>query len=152
MTKRREPLTYQRTLTAVAALIGWDRCAAVVGKGERAVRNWSDPECETEIRMIDAERLDRAYLEYGGDHAPFHRLFALRLEIAEREAGQVASLSRIAAQSARETGEAVSALIVASSSSTPRDLRAAEQEIAEAIDVLTDGLATINRIKQGDQA
>ncbi|MFD2578780.1 hypothetical protein ACFSTD_09690 [Novosphingobium colocasiae] len=85
MTKRREPLTYQHTLTEVAARIGWDRAAAICGVGERAARYWSDPDCEVEIRLIDAERLDRAFMEHGGDHAPFHRLHALRLDIAARE-------------------------------------------------------------------
>jgi hypothetical protein len=86
MTKRREPLSYQLTLTRVAAAIGWDRCGAICGVSERAVRLWSDHDCETEIRMLDAERLDRAFMDHGGDHAPFHRLMALRLEIAGREA------------------------------------------------------------------
>jgi hypothetical protein len=84
MTKRREPLTYQHILTRVAAAIGWDRCGAICGVSGRAVRLWSDHDCETEIRMIDAERLDRAFMDHGGDHAPFHRLMALRLEIAAR--------------------------------------------------------------------
>ena len=55
MTKRREPLTYHRALTTIAALIGWDRAAAICGVGERTVRYWSDPDCETEIRLTDAE-------------------------------------------------------------------------------------------------
>ena len=104
MTKRREPLTYQLTLTKVASLIGWDRCGAICGVSQRSVRYWSDPECETEIRMIDAERLDRAFMEAGGDHAPFHHLMALRLELAAREGEQVASLARLAGQCAKESG------------------------------------------------
>jgi hypothetical protein len=48
MTKRREPLSYQLTLTRVAAAIGWDRCGAICGVSERAVRLWSDHDCETE--------------------------------------------------------------------------------------------------------
>jgi hypothetical protein len=93
MTKRREPFTYQDTLTTVAALLGWDRCGAVCGVSGRAVRYWSDHDCETEIRMIDAERLDRAYLEHGGTHAPFHRMFSLRLEIATHASPKRARLS-----------------------------------------------------------
>jgi len=69
MTKRREPLTYQHTLTKIAGLIGWDRAGAVCGVTSRQVRNWSDPDCETEIRLIDAERLDRAFIELGGPRA-----------------------------------------------------------------------------------
>ena len=44
MTKIREPLTYERTLTTIAQVIGWDRCAAICGvKSVEAVRRWSDP-------------------------------------------------------------------------------------------------------------
>lgn len=140
MTKRREPLTYHRTLTTVAALIGWDRAAAICGVSERMVRYWSDPDCETEIRLIDAERLDRAYLGHGGDHAPFHRLFGLRLELAARDA---VSLCHLAAAGAKEAGDAVSALITASADNSPAARRAAAKELQEAIDTLTDGLAAL---------
>lgn len=143
MTKRREPLTYHRTLTTVAALIGWDRAAAICGVSERMVRYWSDPDCETEIRMIDAERLDRAYLGHGGDHAPFHRLFGLRLELAARDADDAVSLCHLAAAGAKEAGDAVSALITASADNSPAARRAAAKELQEAIDTLTDGLAAL---------
>lgn len=150
MTKLREPLTYQATLTTIATLIGWDRCAAICGvKSDRTVRYWSDPDCETEIRMIDAERLDRAYLDYGGDHAPFHRLHALRLDLASREAPDHC-LAAVAGKAAKENGEAVAALINASGSRDPRTRRRARQEVHEAIESLTDGLAALDRAEAED--
>lgn len=150
MTKLREPLTYQHTLTTVAQLIGWDRCAAICGRRSvEAVRLWSDPDCETEIRMIDAERLDRAFMEYGGDHAPFHRLHALRLDIASHEAPQ-RDLAVLAGKVAKEAGEAVAALIDASSDcSRPTTIRRTRREVGEAIASLTSGLAEIDRIERG---
>lgn len=152
MTKLREPLTYQAVLTEIAAAIGWDRCAAICGvRSERAVRNWSDPDCETEIRLIDAERLDRAFMDYGGDHAPFHRLHALRLDIAGRETPD-RDLALLAGMAAKETGEAVAALIGASSHGDQRTRRKARKEIHEAIDSLTNGLASLDRSEQGEQA
>lgn len=150
MTKRREPLTYQATLTVIAARIGWDRCAAICGVTERAVRYWSDPDCETEIRLIDAERLDRAYLEHGGDHAPFHRLHALRLDIAGRDAPD-RDLAALGGLVAKETGEAIAALIDASNSTDRRVRNRARKEIHEAIESLTDGLAGLDRADKGEQ-
>lgn len=151
MTKERETLTYQATLTKVALLIGWDRCAAVCGvKSERAVRHWSDPDCEREIRMIDAERLDRAYLDYGGDHAPFNRLNTLRLDLASRETPDQC-LAALAGKAAKETGEAIGALINASSSRDPRTRRRARKEVHEAIGSLTNGLAALDQAEAGDQ-
>ena len=151
MTKRREPLTYHHALTQIAALIGWDRCAAICGVSERAVRYWSDPDCETEIRMLDAERLDRAFLSAGGDHAPFHRLYSLRLEIAAREA-EGRNFALLAANAAKEGGEAVAALIVAGSDpSCPRARRIALTEMEQAVDALTDGIAALKKGASDEQ-
>jgi hypothetical protein len=150
VTKRREPLTYQATLTEIAARIGWDRCAAICGVTQRAVRYWSDPDCETEIRLIDAERLDQAFMEYGGDHAPFHRLHGLRIDLATREARDH-SLADLAGKAAKETGEAVAALITASGSRDPRARRRARKEVHDAIESLTDGLATLDQQEAEDR-
>lgn len=140
MTKRREPLTYHAALTVIAARIGWDRCGALCGVTDRTVRLWSDPDCETEIRLIDAERLDRAFIADGGDHAPFHRLFALRLEMAAR--ADRADLVRLAGDTAKEAGEAVAALLDASARiDCDETARRARKEVQEAIDKLTDCLA-----------
>jgi hypothetical protein len=143
MTKRREPLTYQDTLTTVAALLGWDRCGAICGVSGRAARYWSDHDCETEIRMIDAERLDRAYLEHGGEHAPFHRMLSLRLEIAAH-ATPDANLSRAASITAKEAGEAVCAMIEASQTDSPDLRRKARREAQEAIEALMDGIVALD--------
>ncbi|MGW8201926.1 hypothetical protein ACWGM0_05175 [Sphingomonas bisphenolicum] len=152
MTKRREPLTYQATLTTVANLIGWDRCAAICGvRSDRTVRYWSDPDCETEIRMIDAERLDRAFMDHGGDHAPFHRLHALRLDIAGREAPDLC-LAGLAGSAAKETGEAIAALISASTCNDVRTTRRARKELQEAMDSMATGLAALDRREQGEQS
>jgi hypothetical protein len=143
MTKRREPLTYQHTLEKVGGTIGWERAGAICGVTARAVRNWSDHDCETEIRMIDAERLDAAYLEQGGDHAPFHRLMSLRLDIADREPIRE-ELTLHAAEAAVETGQAVAAVLAVSSDpQNPDKLRAARKEVQEAIAALTDCAADL---------
>jgi hypothetical protein len=125
----------------IAGSIGWDRCAAICGVTARRIRAWSDPECETEIRLIDAERLDRAFMEHGGDHAPFYRLFALRLDIASRNPGGNVALA--AATVAKETGEAVSAMVVHAQAPTAASRRAALKEMEEAAEALTHGLAAL---------
>lgn len=154
MTKRREPLTYHRTLTIIAGLVGWDRCAAECGVTPKSVRNWSDPDCETEIRMIDAERLDRLYMAHGGDHAPFHRLFTLRLGLDDVATARP-DLAAIAGRVAKEGGEAVNALIAAAAKpDCPTTRRHATKEAEDAIGILSDGLAALNRTSDntGDNA
>lgn len=149
MTKRREPLTYQHTLEMVASAIGWERAGALCGVTARSVRKWSDHDCEVEIRMIDAERLDQAFLDQGGTHAPFHRLMALRLDIAGREAlGR--DIANAAGAAAKETGEAVASLIALSSA--PGDAgarRTARREVQEAMDALADTVAIVDRQAEG---
>lgn len=148
MTKRREPLTFHLALTKAAAVIGWDRIAALCGVTERTVRYWSDPDCETEIRLIDAERIDRAVLEHGGTVAPFHQVYSLRLGIAAHD-GDAGPLDPVvmAATAAKESGEAVAAMIAASSvGASSAQKRIACREIEEAIGVLTASLASLGRV------
>ena len=147
MTKLREPITFNRALTSVADLIGWDRCAAICGVSERTVRNWSDPDTDSEIRLIDARRLDAAYLAAGGDHAPFHHTYALQLELGARAPIDAAeALSSAAGSAAKETGEAVAAMLTAASREICQAAaRNAEREIKEAIDALGKGLDALRR-------
>lgn len=148
MTKRREPLTFHHALTSIAALIGWDRCAAICGVTERTVRYWSDPDCETEIRLLDAERLDRAYLAAGGGYAPFHRLYTLRIELAER-VEQQRCLTAMAGDTAKEAGEAVAAMIEAAGNlDCHATRRRAKAEAQEAIGKLQDSIAIIDRAEK----
>jgi len=143
MTKRRDPLTFHRALTVIAARIGWDRCAMLVGRSERLVRMWSDPEADSEISIIDALRLDRAFIAAGGDHGPFHQVFTVQLDLAVRD-GANADLARAAAKAAKEGGEAISAMIEAATSNDPARRRTARGEAEEAIEALTDGIAALD--------
>ncbi|MBX9661905.1 hypothetical protein [Novosphingobium sp.] len=149
MTKRREPLTFHRALTVIAARIGWDKCAMLVGRSERLVRMWSDPDADSEISIIDALRLDGAFIAAGGDHGPFHRVFTTQLELAARD-GTSADLAFAAANAARESGEAISALIEAATCRDPAKRRAARREAEEAIEALTDGIAALDRHEVGE--
>lgn len=148
MTKRREPLTYEHALTEVAARIGWDNAAALCGVSERTVRYWSDPDCQKEIRLIDADRLDRAFLADGGSYAPFHRMMALRLDLASTpQAG--ANLALATATAAKETGEAIAAMV--NVTAHPEDARArseARRETQEAIVALTEELAALDALER----
>ncbi|PJI89051.1 hypothetical protein DAH55_03920 [Sphingomonas koreensis] len=137
MTKRREPFSYHHTLVEVAAVIGWNRCAAICGVSTRSVRNWSDPECEVEIRMIDAERLDQEYLVQGGTYAPFHRLLSVRLDIARRGVPD-SDLNANIIEAAGTSGGAVAALVAVNA--RPHDVKArrdALQWAQRAIDALS---------------
>ncbi|WP_333839179.1 hypothetical protein [Novosphingobium sp.] len=146
MTKRRDPLTFHRALTVIAGRIGWDKCAMIVGRSERLVRMWSDPEADSEISIIDALRLDQAFMAAGGDHGPLHRVYSFQIEL-EANTTDV-DMTRAAAVAAKESGEAVAALIDAAlNPGNPEALRRARQEGEEALAALTDGLAALGRVE-----
>ncbi|RVU03909.1 hypothetical protein EOE18_13700 [Novosphingobium umbonatum] len=145
MTMRREPLTYENTMLVVAELLGWDTVAGLCGVSLRSARYWSEPECQKQIRMIDAERLDRAYVEAGGSYRPFHRLMTMRLDIAEMAINATAmDLTTATAVAAKEAGEAISALILATQSGAPATIRTAKREAEEAITALQASVAAMD--------
>ncbi|GMM59892.1 hypothetical protein [Novosphingobium pituita] len=148
MTKRRDPLTFHRALTVIAGRIGWDKCAMIVGRSERLVRMWSDPDADSEISIIDALRLDKAFLAAGGDHAPLHRVYSFQVDL-ETAAGDLC-MTRAAASVAKESGEAVAALLDAAlNPDDAQALRRARKEGEEALAALTDGLAALGRSQAG---
>ncbi len=150
MTKLRDPITYEATLLEVARLIGWDNVGAICGGvSSRHARRWSDHDCQTQIRAIDCERLDRAYVDAGGDHFPFHRLMGLRNEVATAVLTVDACMVRAAQTTAREGGDAVAALLEVSANPTPQNIREARKEGHELIDAMTDALAGLDRLEAG---
>lgn len=119
MTKRREAMTYEATVTLIADAIGWERAASICGVTERSVRNWSDPDSPIQIRLMDAEKLDKAYILAGGDHAPFGRLMASRLAASDAPAN-LPPLPEVAAKAARACGASVATLIAIAHGSRDR--------------------------------
>lgn len=149
MTKRRDPLTFHRALTVVAAQIGWDRCAMITGRSERQVRNWSDPDADSEISILDAMRLDKAFIASGGDHPPFGQVYNALLDIATAETD--ADMVKVAAEAAKESGEAVSAFLDAATSRDPAKRRRARKEGEEAVAAITKGLAALDAQERGQE-
>ena len=152
MTKVREPLTYEASLLEVASLIGWDNVGAACGVSSRQARRWSDHDCQTQLRAIDVERLDRAYVDAGGDHYPFYRLMGLRNEIAAAAVTIDPCMVHAASVTARESGEAVVALLEVSSNPSPQNIRHARKEAHELIDAATDALAGLDKLESTSSA
>ena len=139
MTKARQPLTFPDAVTRVAGRIGWAGAADACGKSERAVRAWTDPELDRQPCLDDALALDAAYLAAGGGEPPLMAVYAARLERASAPPANSADLARATAAVAKETGEAVAALVVASLPGAPsRDRAVAEREVADAVEALAE--------------
>lgn len=149
MTKERNALTFERAMTNVAAKIGWEEAARLVGRTERAVRNWSDPDTSAQVTLDHALQLDVAFLAAGGECAPFLEVYRTRLEADLAIAtGCLSELNQSIALGAKEGGEAIAAAIVAAQpGASDHDLRRAEVEIEESISAKTGLLARIRALR-----
>lgn len=150
MTKVRPPLTFENALTKVAGHIGWDRVAEITKKGESTVRNWSDHDTTTSITLECALLLDAEFHKAGGDGTPFLLCYATRLEASKiASSPELAALIASAASSAKESGEAVSALLhAATHKASLADIAIAERELEEAINAQTNALAAVRARRQ----
>lgn len=139
MTKTRAPSTFADAITRIAGQIGWAAMADVVGKGERAVRNWSDPDMDRAPSIADALALDAAYLADGGGEPPLLAVYQLMLDRRVTPAACSAELVQATGLVAKEAGEAVAAAVLASQAGASATDRAiAEREVGQAVDALTN--------------
>lgn len=152
MTKRRDPLTFERALTKIAGLIGWAAAAKIVRQAERTVRNWSDPDTSASITLDDALALDVAYRVAGGEGAPMFECYALRLDtdtLAARPSAD--ALLKSTAAAAKEHGEAIAAVIAASRpGASAADFAIAERELEDSIHAEKNTLATLRAVRGGE--
>ncbi len=140
MTKRRAPASIDAALARIAGQLadGWVGMAALVGRAERTVRNWGDPDTPEQIPFDASIALDLAYQAAGGIGAPIYETYTIQLELsgADRFASRH-ELARLAADYIRESGEAGAALVNAAQPGADHsEFRAAEREVLEALTVL----------------
>jgi hypothetical protein len=114
MTKMRAPASFEDAITRVAGVLGFEGMAAVVGKTDRAVRNWSDPDIGTLPTLEDAWRLDAAYIAECGGEPPILAAYALKLKRSAFAPGNAAAIAASMKVAAKEGGEALAALVDAS--------------------------------------
>lgn len=152
MTKVRPPASFHDAITRIAGLIGWDGCVEALTAGTsrklvaRTIRNWSDPDTEPCISIEDALRLDLAFKAAGGIGTPLFDAYALQLEReVERARQSQPCLIHIIAAAAKETGEAIHAMVLASSPhASPNDKARAGAEIVEAIEAMQKSLIALD--------
>ena len=134
MTKARTPGSIQDAVAQIWGALGIANAAAVVGKAERTVRNWSDPDTGALPTIEEAMLLDAAYVRAGRGDPPIMALYALSLDrLAEPTADAAAIAASIKAAS-REGAEALGALgeVLADPNCDPLLLAVAEKECMEA--------------------
>lgn len=143
MTKAREPTTFEDAILRIVDRIGWAAAADVVGKGERVVRNWSDPDMDRQPTIDECLLLDAAYLAAGGGTPPpLFSVYMARLDRASTPPSDAKAIAMATAEAAKETGEAIAASVAAAQPGACDAVRAsADRELGEAIASL-QGLQT----------
>ena len=112
MTKARTPLTIPHAVTKIVGVLGAPTSARVVGRSERRIYKWMDPDSDLAPSLPQAIALDAAYRAAGGDGAPLYEVYAdlLGEEVALHAACQL-RLADDLARASREFGEAAEATI-----------------------------------------
>ena len=158
MTKVRPPASFCDAITRIAAHIGWGGCSAALSTdtrkvAERTIRNWSDPDTEPCISLEDALKLDLAHQEAGGIGTPLFDAYALQLDReTERARQHQPCLINMTAAAAKETGEAMHALVLANSPyASTNDKARAAAEIMEAIEAMQKSLIALDLPSHGTQ-
>ncbi|MEG3166636.1 hypothetical protein U1737_00325 [Sphingomonas sp. LB3N6] len=141
MTKIRVPHSWADAVTRILDRVDDVAAAAAVGKCERLVRAWSDPDDPRLPSLDQALALSAAYTIAGGEDAPFLEAFAFQLNAKTVECNPCRrALTADVALVVREFGEAcASALRLADPEASPRDAHRAFADAQEA-DAAIDGL------------
>ncbi|HET6536691.1 MAG TPA: hypothetical protein VFG34_01070 [Sphingopyxis sp.] len=139
MTLERLPVTFENAMGDIARRLGWDGCAAVLGKSETQLRKMGTPDTDRELSIRDAVRLDAAYRRAGGEGAPLLECYALKLDMQVAHAGVCPEAMLVGAQgAAKESGEAIAAVLALVSNPEDRKAqKAALKEVEEAISDLS---------------
>ncbi|MDB5690284.1 MAG: hypothetical protein JWL91_2160 [Sphingomonas bacterium] len=134
MTKVRAPLTFAQAVTRIAGLVGWDEACRIVGRAERTVRLWSEPDQGGSCTLDQARDLDAAYRAAGGDGAPLLDAYAFQLEV--QVVHRVACRQELAneiEEVSRETGEAIAlSIAILNPAATPAQHHRALAEVDQA--------------------
>jgi hypothetical protein len=153
MTKPRPPVSIENTLLRVLGEITIERAAEVTGRAESYLRALSDHDKREFITARDIELLDLEHNAQRGEGFPIYEALGRRLQTARAERfTDAAANGRNAIALARESGEAIAALMAAViDAGDPKLLEHALRELedahvvsASAISCVRDQLARAN--------
>jgi len=120
LTLAREPLSFPRAITKIAAVIDYPDMARVIGRSESLTRKWSHPARKAFPTLAQAVAIDGAYVAAGGDGTPLLEAYAQQLDVAiGREIACQLALSAAVAVAAKEFGEAVAASLAVARPGAP---------------------------------
>jgi hypothetical protein len=115
MTKLRVPHTWAEAATRVAGELGYAEAGLVVGRSERTIYEWANPDTATRPSLEQMIALDAAYIAAGGEGAPFLAAHAHQLDLTSAAlTADRSALVEAVQTTARECGEAIDAALTVS--------------------------------------
>ena len=116
----------------------------MVGKSDRWVRNWSDPDEGKAPNVHQALALDVAFLKAGGGEPPILSAYLHQLELATGGKINFAPLLDLVSKAAKESGEAISHLLDAAMPDATDEHRvSALKEGSEAVEAITTAMRAV---------
>lgn len=113
MTKLRGPLTHARAVTRIAKFITKAVAAQVVGKSERTIDYWCDPDHPKCPTLREAVLLDAEWIRRGGRGAPLMEAHSAILTAScDQQIVDRGLLAESCADAVEESGEAMAAVFM----------------------------------------
>ncbi|HEX8554360.1 MAG TPA: phage regulatory CII family protein [Sphingomonas sp.] len=120
MTKLRVPHSWADATTRIAGLLGYEAAGHVVGRSDRTIYEWANPESATRPTLEQMLALDAAYIAAGGQGAPFLDAHAHQLDLVVVAAkADCRELVEEVGEAAIECGEAMAAALTVSVGNAP---------------------------------
>lgn len=136
MSKPREPVSFEDAVGQAIGALGRDACAEAIGRTAAQVYAAADPDKPSMLRVDHMLRLDLAMLSATG-RAPGFEVYAARIRAAQPLVANGVTLQQRAATIAKESGEAVAALLCPDAELSPAQLDGMSRELHEAIASMT---------------
>ena len=134
MTKHRDPVTYENALARIVGKITAERAGQLVSRSLTTISDWMNPDSPKLPTLAQAETLDLAYFEAGGEGMPLAEAYLQRLDNARADGLACRlQLASLIATGVQECGEAwAHALKVVQPGSGPREIMRAQAELGDA--------------------
>lgn len=142
MSKVRQPDSFEGAVTLIAATIGFDTCAAAIGKSEGLIRVFTDPDQDTIPNLRQAMELDAAYIAATNEAGPLAAVYCdkLRERVGELKHQPLNPLLRLARIGA-EVGDVHQAVIEAKA-----DNKITKAERAKIVGEVNDAIKELQKL------
>lgn len=143
MTKPRKPVSIEDAIVQAIGVLGAERCARAIGRTPAVLYAAADPDRAEMLRTDHMIALDIEMMREVG-RAPGLEAYGAAVRASEADL-PAATLAQLAGAMAKESGEAVAALVNLPETASPADLDEVARELAEAQSAINAAMADVER-------